>query len=68
MTATITPTRDRQPSTRSGTVMLFGNPPAVTPIHHRQTSTRSGTVMLFGNPPAAARQHPGTALKGDPTT
>jgi hypothetical protein len=40
----------------------------ITPIHSRQTSTRSGTVMLFGNPPAAARQQPGTAFKGDPTT
>jgi hypothetical protein len=52
MTATITPIHSRQTSTRSETVMLFGNPPAVTPIHHRQTSTRSGTVMAPVDEPA----------------
>jgi hypothetical protein len=64
MTSTLTPIHHRQSSVRSGTVMLFGNPPGVTPIHHRQASPQTGTVMLFGNPPSAARPGPGNAPEG----
>jgi hypothetical protein len=64
MTATLTPIHHRQSSARSGTVMLFGNPPGITPINHPQASPRSGTVMLFGNPPSAGRPRSGTALRG----
>ena len=61
MASTVAPIQHRQSSVRSGTVMLFGNPPGVTLTHGRQSSVRSGTVMLFGNPPSAAR--PSTALE-----
>jgi hypothetical protein len=64
MSATVSPIHHRQSSVRSGTLMLFGNPPGVTPFHHRQTPPRTGSVMLFGNPPSGARPRPSTALRG----
>ncbi|HZA75289.1 MAG TPA: hypothetical protein VE623_02750 [Acidimicrobiales bacterium] len=68
MTATVTPIHQKQTSARTGTLMLFGNPPALTPNHQKQTWARTGTLMLFGNPPSAARQQPRTTFKGDTTT
>jgi hypothetical protein len=64
MTFSLTPIHHHQSSTRSGTVMLFGNPPGVAPIHRPQSSPLSGTVMLFGNPPSAARPRPSSAFEG----
>ena len=64
MSATVSPIHHRQSSVRSGTLMLFGNPPGVTPIQPRQAPPRTGTVMLFGNPPSAARLRPSSATRG----
>lgn len=64
MSATVSPIHHRQSSVRSGTLMLFGNPPGVTPIQPRQAPLRTGTVMLFGNPPSADRLRPSTAIRG----
>jgi hypothetical protein len=66
MTATLTPIHNRQTSARTGSLMLFGNPPGLTPIHSRQTSARTATMMLFGNPPSA-RPRPSTAHRGGAT-